>query len=52
MDRFLEGIETMPITELKRLRDDEEYRGDTTFSMQVIMQMQKKKDAIEDKTAK
>ena len=51
VDRFLEGLETMPITELKRLKDDEEYRGDTTFSMQVIMQMHKKKDAIEDKTA-
>ena len=42
----------MPITELQRLKDDEEYRNDTTFSMQVTMKMLKKKDMIEDKTAK
>ena len=52
ISKFLTGLESMPITELQRLKDDEEYRNDTTFSMQVTMKMLKKKDMIEDKTAK
>ena len=37
VQRFLDGLETMPLTELQKLKDDDQYRNDTMFSMQVIM---------------
>ena len=52
VDLFLKALETMPLTELQKLRDDEQYRNDNMFTMPAIMKMQKKQDAIEDDAAK
>ena len=51
VDGFLNALESLSLTELQKLKEDEQYRSDNMLTMPAMMKMQKKQDALEDETA-